>query len=157
VADRAKSLTAARTPLVSWLRPPKKPKAARWLRGPGLEREWYSRRFDYDKPGRGASLMRDVQKDIAQMSQLIYSLHRGRSRRTLIRIVPCGTLFKIEWPDGARSDLANLTRCKDAAREWCEHRALLEDRKNNAAQRLNSLNNFWWSLSCVAQNERPGA
>jgi hypothetical protein len=88
------------------------------------------------------------------MSQPIYSLHRGRSRRTLIRIVPYGSLFKIEWPDGALSDLANLTRCKAAALEWCEYRALIEDRKNNAARRLNSLNNFWWSSSLVAQNGR---
>jgi hypothetical protein len=30
----------------------------------------------------------------------------------------------------------------------------LEDRKNNAARRLKSLNNFWWSSSYVAQNAR---
>jgi hypothetical protein len=121
------------------------------------KREWYSRRFDYDKPGYGASPMRDVQKDIAQMSQLIYSLHRGRSRQALVRVFPCGSLFRIEWPDGVFSDLANLTRCKDAAREWSEHQALIEDRKNNAARRLNSLNNFWWLSSYIAQNERPAA
>lgn len=91
------------------------------------------------------------------MQNGIYSLHRGRSRRTLVRVFPCGSLFRIEWPDGVFSDPANLTRCKDAAREWSEHRALLEDRKSNAARRLNSLNNFWWSLSDVTRNERPAA
>jgi hypothetical protein len=91
------------------------------------------------------------------MQHVVYSLHRGRSRQVPVRVFPCGPLFRIEWPDGTFSDLANLTRCKAAAREWCEYQALIEDRKNNAARRLNSLNNFWWSSSYVAQNEQHAA
>jgi hypothetical protein len=98
-----------------------------------------------------------MSKGHRQMQNVIYSLHRGRSGRALVRVFPCGALFRIEWPDGVFSDLANLTRCKDAARESFEHRALLADRKSNAARRLNSLNNFWWSSSYVAQSERPAA
>jgi hypothetical protein len=53
--------------------------------------------------------------------------------------------------------LANLTRCKAAAREWAERNVVLEDRKTSAARRLKSLDNFWWSSSCVAQNLRGAA
>jgi len=91
------------------------------------------------------------------MSKLIYSLHRDRSQRVLIRVIPDGEFYRVEWPDADLSDLTNLTRAKDAALRWAESKALLEDRKNNAARRLNSLNNFWWSSSYVAQNERPAA
>jgi hypothetical protein len=80
----------------------------------------------------------------------VYSLHRGRSHRALVRVVPCGSLYRIEWPDIGLSQPANLTRCKNAAREWAERRAVIEDRKSNAARRLKSLNNFWWSSSYVA-------
>jgi hypothetical protein len=85
-------------------------------------------------------------------------LHRGRSRRVLVRVVPdCCGLYRIEWPDCGLSDLANLTRCKAAAREWAERNAILEDRKNNAARRLKSLDNFWWSSSYIAQNDQVAA
>jgi hypothetical protein len=80
----------------------------------------------------------------------IYSLHRGRSQRAIVRVVPCGPLYCVEWPDIAPSPPANLTRCKAAALEWAERRAVIEDRKSNAARRLKSLDNFWWSSSHVA-------
>jgi len=82
---------------------------------------------------------------------VIYALHRGRSRRALVRVVPdpCG-LYRIEWPDIGLSDVANLTRCKAAALEWAQRKAATEDRKTNAARRLKSLNNFWWSSSYIA-------
>jgi hypothetical protein len=89
---------------------------------------------------------------------IIYSLHRGRSRRALVQVIsdPCG-LYRVEWPDIGLSDLANLTRCKAAAREWAEQKAILEDRKSNAARRLKSLDNFWWSSSYIAQNAQGAA
>jgi len=88
---------------------------------------------------------------------IVYSLHRGRSRRALVQVIsdPCG-LYRVKWPDTGLSDLANLTRRKAAAREWAERNAVLGDRKTNVARRLKSLDNFCWSWSYVAQNA-PGA
>ena len=90
---------------------------------------------------------------------IVYSLHRGRSQRVIVRVVPDyqTALYRIAWPDIGFSGTANLTRCKDAAREWAERNAVLEDRKTNAARRLKSLDNFWWSSSHVAQNLRGAA
>ena len=89
---------------------------------------------------------------------IVYSLYRGRSRRALVRVVSdCRGLYRIEWPDRGLSDLANLARCKAAARQWAERNVLLADRKTNAARRLKSLDNFLWSWSCVAQNVRGAA
>jgi hypothetical protein len=81
-----------------------------------------------------------------------YSLHR--SHRAIVRVVPDyqTALYRIAWPDIGLSDIANLTRCKAAAREWAERKTVAEDRKLSAARRLKSLNNFWWSSSYVAQN-----
>ena len=65
---------------------------------------------------------------------IVYSLHRGRSRRALVRVVSdCRGLYRIEWPNIGLSDLTNLTRAKAAAREWAERNAVLEDRKTSAA------------------------
>jgi hypothetical protein len=89
---------------------------------------------------------------------VIYSLHRGRSRRALVRVhSDCCGLYRVEWPDLGLSDLANLTRCKAAAREWAERNAVLEDRKTSAARRLKSLDNFWWSSSYTAHNVQGAA
>jgi hypothetical protein len=89
---------------------------------------------------------------------IVFSLHRGRSQRILARVVSDRSgLFRVAWPDIGLSDLANLTRCKAAAREWAERNAVFEDRKTNAARRLKSLDNFWWSSSHVAQNLRGAA
>ena len=75
----------------------------------------------------------------------IYSLHRGR--KVLVRVIPDGQLYRIEWPDIGLSDLTNLTRAKAAAREWAERKVMTEDRKRDGARRLKSLDNFWWSSS----------
>jgi hypothetical protein len=91
------------------------------------------------------------------MNSLIYCLHRGRSRRPIVRIIPDGALYRIEWPDIGLSDVTNLTRAKAAAREWAERQAMTEDRKMSAARRLKSLDNFWWSSSYGAPNERAAA
>src|SRR5262249_13812441 len=60
---------------------------------------------------------------------MIHCLHRGRSRRPVVRIIPDGAFYRIEWPDIGLSDLTNLTRAKAAAEEWAEGRAMTEDRK----------------------------
>lgn len=86
-----------------------------------------------------------------------YSLHRGRSRRAIVTLVPCAGLYRIAWPDARPSDLTNLTRAKAAAREWAEQKAMVEDRKMPVARRLKSLDNFWWSSSYVAQNKSAAA
>jgi hypothetical protein len=83
----------------------------------------------------------------------IYSLHRGRSKRLIVHIAPDHStgLYRIAWPDIGLSDVTNLTRAKDAAREWAERKAVTEDRKLPVARRLKSLDNFWWSASPVRQ------
>src|SRR6516225_5257226 len=87
----------------------------------------------------------------------ILCLHRGRSCRPIVRIIPEGILYRIEWPDIGLSDLTNLTRAKAAALEWAERQAMTEDRKLSAARRLKSLDNFWWSSSPVRSNDRVAA
>ena len=87
----------------------------------------------------------------------IHCLHRGRARRPIVRIIPDGILYRIEWPDIGLSDLTNLTRAKAAAREWAERQTMTEDRKLPVARRLKSLDNFWWSSSPVRSNERAAA
>jgi hypothetical protein len=90
---------------------------------------------------------------------IVYSLHRGRSQRVIVRVVPDyqTALYRTAWPDIGFSGTANLTRCKDAAREWAERNAVLVDRKTNAARRLKSLDNFWWSSSYNAHNVQGAA
>jgi hypothetical protein len=80
----------------------------------------------------------------------VLCLHRGRSIHPVVRIIPDGALYRIKWPDIGLSDLTNLTRAKAAALEWAQRKAI-EDRKLFVAQRLKSLNNFWWSSSPVRQ------
>jgi hypothetical protein len=86
----------------------------------------------------------------------IYSLHRGRSTRPIVSIVSDGDLYRIHWPDIGISDLTNLTRAKAAALEWAERKALTNGRNLSVAQRLKSLDNFWWSSSPVRQNDFAG-
>jgi len=93
--------------------------------------------------------------DVTHTSHKIYRLHRGRSNRPILEVLPDSStgLYRIAWPDTGLSDIANLTRCKQAAVEWAEQRFLTENRKMNGARRLKSLNNFWWSASLVRQNQ----
>ena len=51
---------------------------------------------------------------------IVWSLHRGRSRKSVVRVIPDSDLFQIEWPDTGLSDWTNLTRAKAAALEWGE-------------------------------------
>ena len=89
-------------------------------------------------------------------AQVVWSLHRGRLRKPLVCVVPehGSPLYRIAWPDVAPSPPANLSRCKDAARAWAERKAITKDRKTNAARRLKSLGNFWWSSSPVRLIQR---
>jgi len=103
--------------------------------------------------------MKEIRRPDSLCNQsIVYSLHRGRSRRALVQVIsdPCG-LYRVKWPDTGLSDLANLARCKAAAREWAERNAVLENRKSNAARRLKSLDNFWWSSSYIAQTDQGAA
>jgi hypothetical protein len=83
------------------------------------------------------------------MAANVYCLHHGRSSRPLVRVIPDGVLYRVEWPDIGLSDLTNLSRAKDAAVAWAEHQVMTEDRKTSVKQRLKSLDNFWWSSSSV--------
>ena len=87
-------------------------------------------------------------------SHKTYYLHRGRSKKPILEVVPDSTgLYRIAWPDIGLSETANLTRCKQAALEWAEQNFLTENRKMSGARRLKSLNNFWWSAPLVGQNQ----
>jgi hypothetical protein len=85
-----------------------------------------------------------------QCTNAAYSLHHNHSARTIVRVLPCGPLYRIEWPDTGPPPAANLSRCKAAALEWAEQAFLTEHPKMSAARRLKSLDNFWWSSSYVA-------
>jgi hypothetical protein len=47
-----------------------------------------------------------------------YSLRCGHSTRVLVRVLPSGSLYRVEWPDIGLSRPANLAWCKCAALEW---------------------------------------
>jgi hypothetical protein len=101
--------------------------------------------------------MRELRQPNSVCNPKTCSLHRGRSRTPLVRIIPAGSLYRIEWPDIGLSDLTNLTRAKAAAREWAEQKAMTEDRKLPVARRLKSLDNFSWSSSHIAPNDKAAA
>jgi len=85
----------------------------------------------------------------------VHSLHRGRSAKSLVDVIPdsAGTgLYRILWPDIGLSDRANLSRCKQAALEWAQDQAT-RPRKASVARYLKSLDNFSWSASPVREND----
>ena len=50
------------------------------------------------------------------MPTISYRLYYGQSQTPVLAIIPDPTgLYRIAWPDIGLSDLANLTRCKQAA------------------------------------------
>jgi hypothetical protein len=65
-------------------------------------------------------------------------------------------LCRIDWPDIGLSAPANLTHCKAAALEWAERNAVTKHRNLSVAQRLKSLDNFWWSSSPMRRTEGGG-
>jgi hypothetical protein len=88
----------------------------------------------------------------------VWSLRRGRSQKCLVQVVPddeSPPLHRVAWPDIGLSQPANLTRCKDAARQWAERSFLTDHRKINAARRLKSLDNFSWSASPIENSGQP--
>jgi hypothetical protein len=51
-----------------------------------------------------------------------YALHYGSTERPLAAVVPDSRwpgMWRIAWPDGELSDMANLSRAKDAAEVIC--------------------------------------
>jgi hypothetical protein len=60
--------------------------------------------------------------NISATSRQVYSLHSGAAQTPLVRIVPdvvYPNMWRMAWPDGRLSDLANLARIKDAAVAIC--------------------------------------
>jgi hypothetical protein len=52
-----------------------------------------------------------------------YCLHYGNARTPLCRVIPdeaFAAMYRIEWPGGERSVMANLSRARDAAAAICE-------------------------------------
>jgi hypothetical protein len=52
-----------------------------------------------------------------------YALHYGNARTPMVRVMPDDTyanMWRMIWPDGQLSDLANLSRIRDAAATICE-------------------------------------
>jgi len=93
----------------------------------------------------------------APVIEYAYVLHNGQSLKAIVKIVADDSgLYRIAWPDIGLSDVANLTRCKQAAEEWAEHQLLTEDRKSSVARRLKSLNNFRWSAPYSDLNQEGG-
>jgi hypothetical protein len=88
----------------------------------------------------------------------VWSLHHGRARKALVRVVPDtdSLLYRIDWPDIGQSPAAHLARCIDAARQWAERSWVTEHRNLSVAQRLKSLGNFSWSASPMRPNEEGG-
>ena len=82
------------------------------------------------------------------MPTISYRLHYGQSQTPVLEIIPDPSgLYRIAWPDIGLSDLANLTRCKQAALEWAEHQRMAKGSNLSVARRLKSLKNFSWSAS----------
>jgi hypothetical protein len=60
------------------------------------------------------------------------ALHYGTSPTPMVRIVPdeCWPgMWRMVWPDGSQSDMANLARIKDAAAEICDRGPPRRDRR----------------------------
>jgi hypothetical protein len=52
-----------------------------------------------------------------------YALHYGNAQATMVRVVPDDQwprMWRMIWPDGQLSDMANLSRIRDAAAVICE-------------------------------------
>jgi hypothetical protein len=90
-------------------------------------------------------------------NETCHSLHFAGARKPLVEIVPDAEwprMYRIAWPDGLISPMANLTRCMDAARVWAERKMLTDLRKKRGVGALKSLDNFSWLSRHVAGN-RP--
>jgi hypothetical protein len=93
---------------------------------------------------------------------LAHALHVGGSRTPTLHVVPDPVwpgMWRIRFSDGAKSDMVNLSRAKDAALEIAEG---MEARKNPHKWPLKTLRKFSWSASPMRSNRsgdtetRPG-
>jgi hypothetical protein len=53
----------------------------------------------------------------------VCALHYGNARSPIVRVVPdlwWPGMYRVTWPDSQQSDMANLSRAKDAAAAICE-------------------------------------
>jgi hypothetical protein len=60
-----------------------------------------------------------------------YALYSRNSKKPLVRVVPDDRwpgMWRMIWPDGQQSDMANLSRIKDAAVDICQRSAPGKDR-----------------------------
>jgi hypothetical protein len=65
-----------------------------------------------------------------------YALHYGRRTTAVLHVVPDKTypaMWRIRLPDGSLSDMANLMRAKDAARDRAQS---ILDGRGNSSDRL---------------------
>lgn len=65
---------------------------------------------------------RTLDIDRGETRKVAYALHYGSTRRPLATVVPDSQwqgMWRIAWPDGRLSDMANLSRAKDAAEAIC--------------------------------------
>jgi hypothetical protein len=52
-----------------------------------------------------------------------FTLHTGHSKKPILNVEPDATysgMWRVHWPDGAISDMTNLSRAKDAATRFAE-------------------------------------
>jgi hypothetical protein len=67
-----------------------------------------------------------------EIDQHGYAMHYGNARAPMIRVVPDDRwpgMWRMIWPDGQLSDMANLSRIKDAAAEICDRGPPRSDRR----------------------------
>jgi hypothetical protein len=68
-----------------------------------------------------------------------HELRTGDSRKALVRAVADDRwpgMWRMVWPDGSSSDMANLARIKDAAADICQRTAPGKDRRRFHWKRL---------------------
>jgi hypothetical protein len=72
------------------------------------------------------------QLDPAELkNQAAYALHYGSACSPMVTVVPdinWPGMYRLAWPDGRLSDMANLSRAKDAAVAICERASPGKDR-----------------------------
>jgi hypothetical protein len=82
-----------------------------------------------------------------------HDLHFGGSRKPLVEVVPDDAfagMYRIEWPDGLVSPMANLSRCREAARRWAEAGPPKRDPRGDWQWRTSRI-----AVPCEAQGSSP--
>jgi hypothetical protein len=88
-----------------------------------------------------------------KVHQATFALHVGRSQVPILHVVPDAIqpgMWRIRFPDGALSDMVNLSRAKDAAVDIAEG---IQARKKPHKWSLKPLQNFVWSASPISSNQ----